>query len=152
MPTLLAAAVLFALFVLLALFGLGCKDGDSSPESASTLSDKPNVLLLIGDDHGYPYFGFTGSEIVQTPQLDRLAEHGTVFTRGYSTSNTCRPALWTLLTGLYPYQMYAQVAERTGAFTPGRAGVEQWRDADLAFVEAIRNDPDTLPRAFAREG
>ena len=115
--------------------------------------ERPNVLLLIGDDHGYPYFGFTGSEIVQTPQLDLLAEEGVVFTRAYSTSNVCRPALWTLLTGLYPHQMHALVAKRTGTrFTPGRAGIAQWRDADLAYVEAIRSDPDTLPRAFARAG
>ena len=33
----------------------------------------PNIVLLIGDDHGYPYFGFMGDETVITPSMDALA-------------------------------------------------------------------------------
>ena len=36
--------------------------------------DVPNIVLIIGDDHGWPYFGFMGDEIVKTPNLDALAE------------------------------------------------------------------------------
>ena len=64
---------------------------------------KPNVILIIGDDHGYPYFGFMGSEIVKTPHMDTLASSGVLFTNGYVPDNHCRPALQSLVTGILPY-------------------------------------------------
>jgi arylsulfatase A-like enzyme len=135
------------------LVGSGCGDADPNSPPGQASAAKPNVLLLIGDDHGHPYFGFMGNEIVRTPHLDRLAGEGAVFTRAYSTSNVCRPALWTLLTGLQPFQIHALTARRSGTrFAPGRTGVQQWRDDDLAYVEAIRRNPHTLPRALARAG
>ena len=63
---------------------------------------KPNIVLIIGDDHGYPYFGFMGSDYVQTPNMDSLANQGTLFTNGYVPENHCRPALQSLITGLLP--------------------------------------------------
>ena len=47
-------------------------------------------MLLVGDDQGYPDFGFMGNEIIETPNLDRLASEGTVFNQAHSTSNVCR--------------------------------------------------------------
>jgi len=70
--------------------------------------ERPNIVLIIGDDHGYPDFGFMGSPYVETPQLDRLAAEGTVFTHGYNTASLCKPSLLTLLTGLYPHQFSAR--------------------------------------------
>jgi uncharacterized sulfatase len=64
----------------------------------------PNIVLIIGDDHGYPDFGFMGSPIARTPRLDRLAAEGTTFTIGYATASVCRPSLRSLLTGLHPLQ------------------------------------------------
>ncbi len=49
-----------------------------------------NIILIIADDHGYPYSGFMGSEVVSTPRLNALARSGTVFTHGFNTSNTSR--------------------------------------------------------------
>ena len=66
--------------------------------------ERPNIVLIIGDDHGWPYYGFMGSDIVQTPTLDELARTGTLFINGQVTSSICRPSLRTLLTGLYPIQ------------------------------------------------
>jgi len=66
--------------------------------------ERPNIVLIIGDDHGWPYYGFMGSDIVQTPTLDELARNGTLFINGQVTSSICRPSLRTLLTGLYPIQ------------------------------------------------
>ena len=70
--------------------------------SAQAQTEPPNIVMIIGDDHGWIYSGFMGNEIVQTPTLDRLAEEGTVFTHAHSTASVCRPALRTLLSGLHP--------------------------------------------------
>jgi len=69
---------------------------------------RPNILLIIGDDHGYPYFGFMGSEIVSTPNMDALARSGALFTNGYVPDNHCRPALQSLITGIDPYNFKMQ--------------------------------------------
>ena len=63
---------------------------------------KPNVVLLVGDDQGYPYFGFMGADYVKTPHMDRLADQSFVFTQGYVPQNHCRPSLATLITGQTP--------------------------------------------------
>ena len=52
----------------------------------------PNIVLLIDDDVGYGDTGFMGSEVAHTPNLDQLAEGGTVFPLGYATASTCRPS------------------------------------------------------------
>jgi len=86
-----------------------------SPETAPVRP--PNIVLIIGDDHGYRDFGFMGSAIVETPNLDRLAAGGVVFPQGYSTASVCRPSLRSLLTGLHPveFERYEQRRIRQGS-------------------------------------
>ena len=66
------------------------------------LPERPNIILVIGDDHGYGDFGFMGSAVASTPHLDSLAAGGTTFRVGYTTASVCPAALRSLLTGLYP--------------------------------------------------
>ena len=110
---------------------LACGGGDPPP---------PNLVLLIGDDHGYPDFGFMGSEIARTPHLDALAAEGVTFPLGYSTSSLCRPALRTLLTGLEPmqYERFEHTLAQQAEHPPQPAEV----------VRAL----DTLPRLLAERG
>ena len=56
----------------------------------------------MGDDQGYPYFGFMGADYVHTPNMDSLAMSGVLFTNGYVPENHCRPSLQTLVTGILP--------------------------------------------------
>lgn len=63
---------------------------------------KPNVLLIISDDQGWPDLGCLGSKPVQTPSLDRLAAEGTRATNFYVTWPACTPSRGSLLTGRYP--------------------------------------------------
>ena len=69
----------------------------------------PNIVLVIGDDHGWNDFGFMGSPVARTPNLDELAREGVVFTHAFNTSSVCRPSLQTLLTGLHPVQIEARL-------------------------------------------
>ncbi|QTN33268.1 sulfatase-like hydrolase/transferase [Akkermansiaceae bacterium] len=65
--------------------------------------EKPNVILIISDDQGFPDYGFMGSEAVSTPNLDRMASESLVYTRGY-VMPVCSPSLATLLTGKMPHE------------------------------------------------
>ena len=46
-------------------------------------ADRPNIILIISDDHAFDSYGFMGHETVKTPHLDRIASESLVYTRGY---------------------------------------------------------------------
>lgn len=69
---------------------------------------KPNIVLLFADDAGYADFGFQGSKVMKTPNLDKLANNGIRFTQAYVTDPTCGPSRAGLLTGRYQ-QRYGYV-------------------------------------------
>ncbi|MEM7810808.1 MAG: sulfatase-like hydrolase/transferase [Planctomycetota bacterium] len=75
----------------------------SSAASHAAAADRPNVVLIISDDHAWTDYGFMGHPHVRTPAIDRLAADGRLFTRGYVTTSLCSPSLATLLTGRYPH-------------------------------------------------
>lgn len=62
---------------------------------------KPNIVFLFSDDAGYEDFGFQGSDIMITPNLDRLAQQGVKFTQAYVSDSTCGPSRAGLITGRY---------------------------------------------------
>jgi uncharacterized sulfatase len=70
------------------------------PAAAATPA-RPNVILIISDDHGFNDYGFMGNQQVRTPRIDRIASEGVLYTRGYVTP-VCSPSLASLLTGQYP--------------------------------------------------
>src|SRR4030043_1843790 len=63
---------------------------------------QPNIILIMADDMGYSDIGCFGSEI-ETPNLDKLANHGVKFVQFYNASRSC-PTRASLLTGLYQHQ------------------------------------------------
>lgn len=67
--------------------------------SAETV--RPNVILIISDDHGFNDYGFMGHGIVKTPHLDRMAAESLIYPRGY-VMPVCSPTLACLLTGKMP--------------------------------------------------
>lgn len=67
-------------------------------------NEKPNIVLILGDDQAWGDYGFMGHPDIRTPNLDRLAARSLVFERGYVSSPLCRPSLASMITGLYPSQ------------------------------------------------
>ena len=94
--------IFFIGVLLMLLIGLsGC-----SPDTVSeTRQDKPNVLILMADEHVWDAFGAAGHPIVQTPNLDRLAARGARFTAAYASWPACVAARMSLLTGKYPTEI-----------------------------------------------
>jgi arylsulfatase A-like enzyme len=68
---------------------------------ASKAQNKPNIVFIFSDDAGYGDFGFQGSEVMKTPNLDTLAAEGIRFEQGYVSDPTCGPSRAGLLTGRY---------------------------------------------------
>ena len=72
--------------------------------SAAEPPERPNVVLLISDDHAWTDYALMGHTRAQTPNIDRLAREGHTFTRGYVATAICSPSLATMLTGLHAHQ------------------------------------------------
>jgi len=64
----------------------------------------PNVVFILSDDQSWTDYGFMGHEVIQTPNLDKLAARSAVFPRGYVPTALCRPSLMTMTTGLYVHE------------------------------------------------
>src|ERR1051325_5852256 len=77
---------------------------------------RPNILLVIADQHRGDCLGAAGNPAIRTPNLDRLASGGVLFRSAYSSTPTCTPARSGLLTGMAPWSHgmlgYGVVAER----------------------------------------
>lgn len=96
--------------------------------------NKPNVILIYADDLGYGDVSSYGATKLSTPHIDALAAQGVRFTNAHSSSATCTPSRFALLTGVYPWRQ-----EGTGIL-PG--------DAKLI----IPTDKTTLPKVFQQSG
>ena len=72
------------------------------PDTPTT--QQPNILLFLADDWSYPHAGAYGDPVVQTPNFDRLATGGMLFTNAYTASPSCSPSRASILTGRYPHQ------------------------------------------------
>ena len=77
-----------------------------SPLIAASLfaAERPNVVLIMTDNHGAWTLGCYGNHEIRTPHIDRLADEGTLFTQAYSSNPVCSPTRATFLTGLVPSQ------------------------------------------------
>ena len=64
----------------------------------SAEGERPNLVLIVSDDHGFTDYGFMGSHLAKTPNLDRIASESLLYTRGY-VMPVCSPSLACLLTG-----------------------------------------------------
>ena len=69
---------------------------------SSAAADRPNILLIVSDDQGWPDLGCIGSKAIQTPNLDRLAKEGVRLTNYYVTWPACTPSRGSILTGRHP--------------------------------------------------
>jgi len=88
----------------------------SMPSSAPAAPPpaRPNILIILADDLGWRDVGFAGNKFIDTPNADRLAREGTVFTQGYASAPNCAPTRACLLTGQYTprHGVYTVVDDR----------------------------------------
>ena len=69
------------------------------------MNQKHNILVICSDQHHPRMSGFRGHDIVQTPNLDRLAAEGVDFRRSYCSSPICTPSRMSFITGKYVHQI-----------------------------------------------
>ncbi|MFK7845530.1 MAG: sulfatase [Rhodothermales bacterium] len=107
-----ASSIFWTIIFILVAAASGCQQNtpDSSPA-------KPNIVMILSDDHGFDDAGAYGNTAIHTPNIDRLASEGLKFTRMYTTSAMCTPSRSALYTGLYPHRNGAY--QNHSAVSPG---------------------------------
>jgi arylsulfatase A-like enzyme len=80
----------------------------------ASAAERPNILFVMSDDHGYQAVGAYGSGLAATPNIDRIAAAGVRFDRCYVTNSLCGPSRATILTGKYSHKngFYDNVSQR----------------------------------------
>jgi arylsulfatase A-like enzyme len=81
-----------------------------SVAAGALAAERPNVILLMGDDHGWEETGYAGHPHVRTPVLDEMAAAGLRMDRFYAAHPSCSPTRGSVLTGRHP--------NRYGTFAP----------------------------------
>ena len=67
----------------------GCADKD----------ERPNILFIMSDDHAYQAISAYSDKLIQTPNIDRIANEGILFTNACVTNSICAPSRAVILTG-----------------------------------------------------
>jgi N-sulfoglucosamine sulfohydrolase len=66
---------------------------------------RPNIVLAIADDWGWPHAGAYGDRVVRTPVFDRLAREGVLFERAFASSPSCTPSRGAIITGQHFFRL-----------------------------------------------
>jgi arylsulfatase A len=69
--------------------------------AAQARANRPNIVLILADDLGYGDLSCYGATKVQTPNIDRLAKQGVLFTDAHAPAAVCTPTRYGILTGRY---------------------------------------------------
>ena len=72
-------------------------------------SRPPNIVFILADDLGWSDLGGYGSDLHETPHIDRLVEEGVRFTSAYAAAPVCTPTRASIMTGLYPARLHTTV-------------------------------------------
>lgn len=97
---------------------------------------RPNIVLIVADDHGREAVGCYGNPVVKTPHIDQLAAEGTRFTNAFCTTASCSPSRSVLLTGLHNH-------------ANGMYGLEH-REHHFSSFDTVRTLPVQLEKAGYR--
>ncbi|NNJ86542.1 MAG: sulfatase-like hydrolase/transferase, partial [Akkermansiaceae bacterium] len=87
---------------------------------------RPNIILLMGDDHGWEEVAYNGHPQLKTPVLDQMAATGLRMDRFYSAHPSCSPTRGSVITGRHP--------NRYGTFYPGCS----LRPEEISIAQLLR--------------
>ncbi|ADB40165.1 sulfatase family protein [Spirosoma linguale] len=108
----------------------------SSGQKTRAADSRPNIVLIVADDHGREVLGCYGALAIKTPHIDQLAADGVRFSNAFCTTASCSPSRSVLLTGLQNH-------------TNGMYGLEH-QEHHFASFDTVRSLPVLLERAGYR--
>ncbi|PZX52153.1 arylsulfatase A-like enzyme [Algoriphagus ratkowskyi] len=85
------------LFLVVGMAVAGSAKADQMP------TERPNIIFIMADDHAYQAISAYGEGLNETPNIDRIAKEGAIFTRATVTNSICAPSRAVLLTGKHSF-------------------------------------------------
>ncbi len=135
-----------------ALYSAGALGNVAQAASHAGSKKKPNIVFILADDLGIKDLSNEGSTYYESPNIDRLANMGMKFTRGYATCQVCSPSRASVLTGKYPvnHGITTWIGDRSG---------EAWRNTNRhdshlppKYDRALRASEYTLAEVLRDHG
>lgn len=122
------ATYAFALLVTI-IIATGCTSNEEP-------KDQPNVIFILADDLGMHDLSITGSKYYETPNIDKIAKEGTIFTQGYAASQVCSPSRASIMLGQ----------------STARHGITDWIGARSGLAwRALGRNSKVLPSEYTRQ-
>ncbi len=121
-------------------------------QEQNSFVSRPNILFILADDLGYHDLSVTGSNYYETPNIDRIANEGMIFTDGYANCQVCSPSRASIISGKFTARH--GITDWIGAPT-GENWRNQGRHNKLLPPEYVHNLPHeyiTLPEALKKAG
>lgn len=121
--------------------------GSSAADSHQHDEERPNILFIMADDLGWKDVGYMGSQYYETPNIDRLADQGMVFTNAYTNAANSAPTRACLISGQY--------SPRHGIYTVNNAdrGVDSLRKLmPIRNKTILDTNVITIAEALNRKG
>ena len=119
--------------------------------SSVAAAERPNIVFFFADDQTTSTLGCYGNEVIQTPNIDRLARHGTRFENAFVSHSICWVSRTTILTGL----------TGRGYATPGNLDLARPETVDKLYTDLLRDQGyrtgyfgkwhARMPKGFRRE-
>ena len=88
-------------FAILILAFSSCENSKETLQQKA--SEKPNILFIMADDHAYQAISAYSDKLIKTPNIDRIADEGLLFTNACVTNSICAPSRATILTGKHTH-------------------------------------------------
>ena len=134
---------------------LSCRT-DTIQTTSAERRKKPNIVYIMADDLGYAELGCYGQKKIKTPNIDKLATEGMMFTQHYSGNPVCAPSRCALMTGLHTGHAQIRANKEMGGKEGWKLGSTiggQWQlEAGTMTVAGILKDAGYTTGAFGKWG
>ena len=108
----------------------GCNLSTNTQSTSKNKSNPPNIIYILADDMGYGDLGCYGQQTLSTPNIDRLATEGMIFTQHYAGATVCAPSRASLLTGKQPGRSSVRGNKPDGQLL---------QDSEITIPEALKS-------------
>jgi arylsulfatase A-like enzyme len=112
-------------------------------------TNRPNVVFIFADDLGWGDLGCYGNRQIRTPNLDRLAKAGTLFTQFYVNGSVCSPSRTAIMTGHFPARHRVHGHFASDKQNEARA-MPNWLDPKVRTVTSLLKDAGYVTGHFGK--
>lgn len=109
---------------------------------------RPNIVIIVSDDHAFQAISAYGSHFAHTPNIDRIAKEGVLFKRAYVTNSICGPSRAVILTGKYSHKNGFKDNEHSSFDGAQNTFIKELRNAGYQTAWVGKWHLETKPQGF----